>query len=230
MLIDSEEALDYFAGRRFSNAWLFAVPAQKRLVQRNRRLAELARGKSVLHLGCADHLELIAKKMREGQYLHKLLQGAARSLIGVDVSPEGVEAMRSLGFQNIYLPAQAPLGPYDLLIASDVIEHVPDVDLFLRDLMRYAFDRIVVTTPNAYRRLNRRQYRGELINTDHRYWFSPFTLAKVLAGAGYAIEAVEFTDRPSRFNLYRNMMLKKYPLQQDGLLIIARKQARAGQA
>ncbi len=179
----------------------------------------------MLHLGCADHLELIKEKIRTGRYLHKLLQDVASSLVGVDVSEKGIQAMRSSGFEDVYLPSQAPTDYYyDLLVVPDVIEHVPNVDVFLRDLHRYNFEKLVVTTPNAYRKLNRQQYDGELINTDHRYWFSPFTLAKVLTTAGYDVETIEFTDTPSRFNFYRNMMLKKYPLLQDGLLIIAKKQ------
>lgn len=132
--------------------------------------------------------------------------------------------MRSLGFNDIYLPQQAPLGHYDLLIVSDVIEHVPNVDIFLKEIMMYDFDRLIVTTPNAYRKTNRSQYNGELINTDHHYWFSPFTLTKVLVSAGYEVESLEFTDTPSRFNIYRNFKLKRFPLQQDGLLAIVKKQ------
>jgi hypothetical protein len=222
MQID-EEALNYLKGNRFSNGWRFSVPSQKRVVTRNNRLLEIAKGKTVIHLGCVDHVELIEEKIRRGLYLHKLLEDVTRKLIGIDINEEGINEMMSLGFENIYLPSEVPMGHYDLLIASDVIEHVPNVDLFLREIQRYDFDQLVVTTPNAYRRTNRRQYRGELINTDHHCWFSPYTLAKVLINTGYQVETIEFTDKLSRVNFYRNMMLKKYPLQQDGLLVVAKK-------
>lgn len=54
----NKEALVYLSGRQFSNSWLFSIPAQKRIIGRNNRLVELAQGKSVIHLGCADHIEL----------------------------------------------------------------------------------------------------------------------------------------------------------------------------
>jgi 2-polyprenyl-3-methyl-5-hydroxy-6-metoxy-1,4-benzoquinol methylase len=220
--IDSKEALDYFLGKRFSNGWTFNIPPQRRITPRNQRLVELAQGKTVIHLGCADHVELIEQKMRQGQYLHALLRTKTKKLIGVDINQTGIQAMQALGFTDIYLPSQVPAGHYDLLIVSDVIEHIPNVESFLQELkVHYSFNHIIITTPNAYRRLNRRQYKGELINTDHRYWFSPFTLAKAVISAGYHINTIEFTDNPSLFNIYRNITLKKHPLQQDGLLVIA---------
>lgn len=222
-MVISEEAHKYLRGEYFSNGWSLAIPRQHRIVSRNKRLVELAHNKSVLHIGCADHTGLIQGKIKKGKYLHELLQHTSSKLVGIDINPEGIEVMQKLGFSNIYHPSMAPEENYDLLIAADVIEHVPNVNLFLTDLKRYNFDRLVITTPNAYRRINRKQYKAELINTDHRYWFSPFTLAKVVIEAKYQIETLEFTDYSSKFRLYRNLLLKKYPLLQDGLLIIATK-------
>jgi hypothetical protein len=222
-MIPDPEALAFLNGKHFSNNWMFHIAPQPRLIQRNRRLMELARGKSVLHLGCTDHPELIERKIREGRYLHSQLRVVASRLIGVDINEKGVRIMRDLGFEDIYLPSQLPIHDFDLLIVADVIEHVPDVRMFLMDLHQYNFDIMVVTTPNAYRRINRIQLRGEIINTDHRYWFSPFTLCKVLLDAGFQLDSLEFTDRPSRFNFIRNLLLKKFPLLQEGLLVIVRK-------
>jgi hypothetical protein len=46
---------------------------------------------------------------------------------------------------------------------------------------------LVLTTPNAFRyQAALQSLRGqEIINSDHRYWFSPYTLAKVMWRAGY---------------------------------------------
>jgi predicted TPR repeat methyltransferase len=224
MLID-EEVISYLGGNRFSSGRCFTIPPQRRIVHRNARLLEIARGRTVLHLGCCDHTALIAGKIRRGCYLHELLYPAASRLVGVDISEEGVHTMRSLGFTDIYLPYDVPQQHYDLVIAADVIEHVPDVRAFLAETRRYDFDRLVVTTPNAYRRTNRWQLGGEVINTDHRYWFSPFTLAKVLVDAGYSVVSMEFTDAPSRLNFCRNMALRRFPLLQDGLFAIAARRA-----
>jgi hypothetical protein len=50
----------------------------------------------------------------------------------------------------------------------------------------------VVTVPNALSLRNAVQALGgvERINTDHRAWFSPFTLLKVLADAGLRAQSL----------------------------------------
>lgn len=50
------------------------------MVSRNGLLIELARARHVLHVGCADHVELTHAKREAGTYLHDLLLGSAASL------------------------------------------------------------------------------------------------------------------------------------------------------
>ena len=72
-------------------------------------------------------------------------------------------------------------------LVPDVIEHLPAPAAFLRRLAQCLPDaEFVVTVPNALSLRNAAQtlVGVERINTDHRAWFSPFTLLKVLADAG----------------------------------------------
>lgn len=222
MIINSE-IIEYLRGNRISNGYCFKIMPQNHINDRLKILKEVVSGKSVLHIGCCDHINLVHEKIRKGIYLHDVLKNVAKKITGVDINVEGIKLMHSIGFEDVYLPSELPNNKYDILLLPDVIEHISDVQMFLTSLHQYDFQRIVVTTPNAYRLINRRHFCGELINTDHRYWFSPFTLAKVLVNAGFEVERIEFTDTPSRRNFVRNLILKKFPLLQDGLLVIAKK-------
>lgn len=222
-MIFNTEAMEYLCGKRFSNGFFFKMMQQCQIHERLSILKKISRGKVILHFGCCDHVEIIHEKIIKGRYLHKVLEEVSQKITGVDISKEGIMAMRSFGFENVYLPSEVPKNKYDILVLPDVIEHISDVQMFLTGLRQYDFQQIVVTTPNAYRLANRMQYRRECVNTDHRYWFSPFTLAKVLVNAGYELEHMIFTDTPSRLNFIRNLFLKKFPLLQDGLLAIAKK-------
>ena len=186
----SPDDLDYLHGRRFSNGRAFALGNRGRAPRRADRLVELARGRRLLHVGCCDHLPLVREKMAQGIYLHQNLVAAAQRCVGVDTNAEGVALLRGLGFAEVFEPADAPDDAYDQCLLADVIEHVGDPVSFLRAMRRHRFGELVVATPNAFRWRNSLP-GAELINTDHRFWFTPYTLCKVLVDAGYEPVAVE---------------------------------------
>lgn len=181
---------DFLSGATFSNAHRFELGNAGRAPRRVERLIELCRGQRVLHVGCCDHLDLIRAKVEQGVYLHQKLSAVAVSCVGTDINAEGIALLHKLGFPEVYQPDEVPGDEFDLCLLGDVIEHVGDVVSFLKSMRRYHFKQIVVATPNAFR-LRNFLSRGELINTDHRYWFSPYTLCKVLDDAGYAPRRVE---------------------------------------
>jgi hypothetical protein len=187
----SPDTLDHLHGRRFSNGKRFDLGNRGRAPRRVDRLVELARGQRVLHIGCCDHLPLIREKVQRGLYLHQKLCEAATHCVGVDTNAEGVALLHELGFPEVYLPDDTPDQPFDLCLLADVIEHVGDPVSFLREMRRYNFKQLVVITPNAFRWRNALPTGGELINTDHRFWFTPYTLCKVLVDAGYEPQRVE---------------------------------------
>lgn len=224
MILD-EKTWEYLIGSEFSNGAMFAVGSAG-IVARNDLIAELARDKNVLHVGCADHAPLIQAKRDSGSYLHDLIAGSADSVTGLDVNDAALAEMRGLGIEELYTPATLPADRvFDLVIAADVIEHVADVGQFLRGLAAYDAP-ILVTTPNAMRLRNRRLWRAELVNTDHRYWFSPYTLARSLVDADLTPTAFWYTDvaRVTRGALLRPweiVLKRRYPLCRDGLAVLA---------
>jgi hypothetical protein len=215
--------LDFLRGTTFSNGHHFKLYEPGAAPHRNDRLIDLARGKRLLHIGCCDHLPLIREKVASGLYLHQRLCKEAQRCVGVDINADGVELLKELGFPEVYLPPDTPQDDYDLCLLADVIEHVGDVVSFLRSMKAWKFKEIVVVTPNAFR-LRNWIGSGEIVNTDHRYWFTPYTLCKVLADAGFEPTAVELLhgDASSWRGRLLARALDPFPKMRDMLLVRAR--------
>jgi 2-polyprenyl-3-methyl-5-hydroxy-6-metoxy-1,4-benzoquinol methylase len=213
---------DHLSGVTFSNGHLFSLGNSGRAARRFERLVEICRGKRVLHVGCCDHLPLIATKVQQGVYLHQHLCRVASHCVGVDTHQAGVAMLRDLGFPEVYQPDDTPDQSFDVCLLADVIEHVGDVVSFLRSMRRYRFKQLVVATPNAFR-LRNFLSMGELINTDHRYWFSPYTLCKVLTDAGYEPQQLELchSDHISWRGAALARLLDGLPKYRDTLLATA---------
>ena len=224
------ETLDYLHGRRFSNGRIFDLGNKGPTLRRSDRLLQLAQGLRILHVGCCDHLPLIHEKRQQGLYLHENLCRVATQCVGVDTNAEGVALLRSTGFPQTYTPDDAPLTSvvdgkeqaYDLCLLADVIEHVGNPVEFLSGMRRYQFKRLVVVTPNAFRWRNSWP-GGEAINTDHRFWFTPYTLCKVLVDAGYEPQRVELchSDYVSWRGAAAARLLGRIPRWRDTLLVEA---------
>lgn len=98
-----------------------------------------------------------------GGYGTRLLAEKARSVVGVDVDSTAVDYANSryradnLTFQLI--PGDSPLpfetGSFDMVVSFQVIEHVPDVRAYLRELRRVLREggKLLLTTPNRRYRL-----------------------------------------------------------------------------
>jgi 2-polyprenyl-3-methyl-5-hydroxy-6-metoxy-1,4-benzoquinol methylase len=213
---------DYLYGRTFSNGHRFDLGNTGRAARRADRLIEICRGQRVLHVGCCDHLGLIRAKVAQGVYLHQSLCRESARCVGMDTNVEGVALLHELGFAEVHLPDDVPDDEFDICLLADVIEHVGDVVAFLRSMSRYRFKRLVVATPNAFR-LRNFLSSGELVNTDHRYWFSPYTLCKVLVDAGYAPVQVELchSDHVTVQGAVLARLLDWLPKYRDTLLVTA---------
>ncbi len=164
---------------------------------RNAVLCDAVRGGRVLHLGFADHAPLIAEKRQHGVWLHDQVQRAAAACVGVDINAEAVALATALGVTN--LPCLDIFDPaFERLVAAfepthvllpDVMEHLHHPVAFLQRVAHVAPQAtLVVSVPNglSLRNVWQSLQGAERINTDHLCWYSPFTVLKVLARAGYA--------------------------------------------
>lgn len=155
----------------------------------------------MLHVGCVDHLPLIDEKIEAETWMHEILCSVAAKCGGIDTNAEGIEALRKRGYDDLWVgdPSETTDSDlmsrdWDVLFLGEMLEHVDDPVGFLRRLHVVWAGRaetVVVTVPNA---LSWSTIRGglgagtEVVNTDHRYWFTPFTLAKVAHQAGFDVE------------------------------------------
>lgn len=207
----SLEILPYLRGESFSDSLRIPFLAEKEPLPpwwmgRTAYLQQVLAGHSVIHLGCVDHgPENAAARMAKGTWLHQKLVTIASPCAGVDIDAEGVKYLtQTLGLGEVYcanlatedVPALQSR-QWDVLLLGEIIEHLDDPVAFLTGVrQRYGscIGSLLATVPNAFAFNNLcHALKGEeRINTDHRYWFTPYTLAKVLVRAGFVPKAFHF--------------------------------------
>jgi SAM-dependent methyltransferase len=153
----------------------------------------------VAHLGCADS-PYTAELIAAGVLLHERLIRVAE-VTGFDVDAAGLTLLRQrmpdqrfvLADVSDGLPTEEP-ARYELVIAGEVLEHVPDADSFLVGCGRLLVPggRLCVTVPNACSpKIGLRSLTGrESVHPDHRVYYGPRTLERTLNGAGYEVEQI----------------------------------------
>jgi hypothetical protein len=85
------------------------------------------------------------------------------------------------------------------------------------------FDKILISVPNALSYNNfRNTFKGiEQLNTDHRYWFTPFTLSKIVNRAGYDIIDCSLSQYYKGNGPLKRIMYRRFPLLRHGLILTA---------
>lgn len=179
--------------------WKWRLPPVK-LVNNQDFYCNLVEGKTVLHIGCTDHKELIDIKIREHQYLHIKLMKHAKIVYGIDINKEAIDYLKyRYNITNIYycditqttVPSDM-LESYDIVLIPEVIEHIPDLGGFLKGIKKFMSleSLLVIGSPNSFRVHNLLTvFKGyEEINPDHRYYFSYSTLKHLLEESGFIVD------------------------------------------
>lgn len=112
-------------------------------------------------------------------------------------------------------------------MVGEVLEHIGDPVAFLSTIRtKYCdyVDRIVVTVPNALRIANFQFAKQgmEVINSDHRFWFTPYTLAKIMTDAGLVIEGYRMLQSNPVTDPNARSFLLQNPLFREGVAMVAR--------
>ncbi len=179
------------------------------LVQRVAYLLERSAGQRVLHLGCTN-APYTAQSLADGSLLHLRLREVAGELHGVDIDRAGLDTLASLGVAHLHRgdigDIEAELtaaGPFDIVIAGEIVEHLTDPGVFLRSVRRVMspHTRMLVSTVNAYCGFRFAQYgvrgRGghvEPVHPDHVAYYSQATLARLLTSEGFIVTGQWFYD------------------------------------
>lgn len=144
----------------------------------------------ILDVGCGTGLNA-AELCRHGH-----------QVIGVDVSPVAIEKFRDRGFDGLVCDIEAgplplPADSFDLVYASEVIEHCVDTTLFLRTIRAVLKPggALLLSTPNSafwvYRLLGLLGHApSEYQHPGHVRFFSKRSLTASIEAAGFAIADV----------------------------------------
>ncbi len=202
------EILKYAYGEEFSNSLEFKIGKTRHTAtSREEAIVGIVKGCDVIHIGCSDHIPLIREKIRNNKWLHKLITENSKTCIGIDNDRESIDFLiNELGYQNVrYGDINTGQFPEitskqgDWAIFGEMVEHLGDPVSFLSSFRKtYGNNvkRFLISVPNIYNRSDLRnmlRYR-EVINSDHRFWFTPYTIIRVLASAGCKPESIEFAN------------------------------------
>jgi 2-polyprenyl-3-methyl-5-hydroxy-6-metoxy-1,4-benzoquinol methylase len=166
--------------------------------------------------------------MNMGKYLHSLLLEVCTDVIGVDSNIAGLTAMKDLGFDSKTLITNHELdnleGAFAFALIPDVIEHIHNVGDFLLNIKKLNVSHFVFSTPNGLSLGNRLSLNSESVNSDHISCFTPYTLTKSLAVAGYKIQSIYLVDLFWKRRPFRSLLLKRFPLLREHLVVVASKE------
>ncbi len=229
MIIDTN-IYPYFNGEQFSSGLPMKISApEKSIKHRIELIEEKVRNKNIVHLGCADHINLIQTKIEKNIWLHKRLTDVSDKCLGIDINDKAIKYIKDeLNYKNIICaditqPIPEILsGDWDYIVLGEILEHIDDPVAFLKKInneYNKNIRKLIITVPNAFcwNNFKNLHKHKELINTDHRYWFTPFTLGKVAHLAGMKLLEIDFCESYkwstlwTTANFYHYLKLKKYP-------------------
>ena len=202
------------------------LPAVPLLTGRQDLILARATGKRVLHLGCVD-AGLLHQRFARQELMHQKLAAVASELWGVDIDQEGIAFLAAQGFGHLIagdiceppILAQLSGQPFDLILATEVIEHLPNPVQFLqaaRHLLTPGQTELIITVPNAFRiETLLWLLRGiEYVHPDHNYWFSYVTATNLLRKSGLQVTEVfaySFQPRAGLPNVARRILRRSAP-------------------
>lgn len=167
------------------------------------QIVTLARDKRVFDLGALDETAY-ASKQDNGRWLHARLCAVAREVVGIDnsslVPPEGLQTRpngRIVNADIFALSSSVALyGRPDLVVAGELIEHLPDTLAFLRSLKaspELAGVEFVFSTPNAcsWHNVAIGLVGRESTHQDHLQIYSYKTLRTLFDRAGVELQSLQ---------------------------------------
>ena len=156
----------------------------------------IADGARVLDIGCGT-----------GSVSAQLISNRNLSLVGIEPDPSRAQAARDRGIdvRSTYLSTDLirELGPFDVVLFADVLEHLPDPWklLVLAKGALAPSGRVIVSVPNVAHwsvraDLLRGRFRYQdtgIMDATHLRWFTEVGIRQLLASAQLSVESVRAT-------------------------------------
>ncbi len=181
--------------RTLAAAWRTPIP------DRVRFLEDRVRGRNVLDIGCVAHA---TTRLTNDRWLHGRLARAAARCIGVDLLEEGVAAVVDAGFDAVVHDLSTGLGPlrehgpFDVIVAGELIEHITDLDMVFQTAERGLTQEgsLILTTPNPFspQRVRAGQLGIVWENVDHVSYLFPSGIAELAARNGLMLLEAATTE------------------------------------
>lgn len=209
--------------------------SKMKVVFRQRFIEKYVKGKIVLDLGSIEH-DLYDENITKGKWLFGKLHQNAKKVIGIDILEEDIEKLRRRGYDIRYgdvenMQENKFNEEFDLIIAGELIEHLPNPGQFLKNLLPHMSSQteLLITTPNptGYIRFFDAFIQRERVRSDHMAWHSTNTLRFLLEAYGYKVKESFFysfisSKKRSVFLSYiRKFFYSLFPYLSDGLVVIA---------
>jgi 2-polyprenyl-3-methyl-5-hydroxy-6-metoxy-1,4-benzoquinol methylase len=200
--------------RKPANSQMEPVLQPRNYLSKEDFILAAARGRTVLHLGCVGFSDLILEERARlvKQSLHWKLSQVA-DVVGVDYSAQVIDEYSRLGIFTNIVPGDVqeltklPLrGPFDVIIAGDIIEHLSNPGMMLDGIRPFcsADTRFIITTPNAFGLPN---YCRFLLGKfkegkEHVVSFNAITLLQLLDRHGFKVIHLYTCFQPISAGLY----------------------------
>ena len=196
---------DFLQGRRTSTSLTINYQGENSHLDRISFILKEIEGKNAIHLGCADHIDVIQEKVKNRIWLHQQMVEKASRCLGIDNNQEAITFIKELGFNDVLCADISTVNcqeilnnRWDFLVMGEILEHLNNPCHFLSQINeRYKnINKIIITVPNAlyWMNVNSIKKNIETINSDHRFWFTPYTLAKICTMAGYNVQDFHFVN------------------------------------
>jgi hypothetical protein len=140
------------------------------------------KNKKVLHIGCTDY-----PIFNPENNLHINISKLTYEIHGFDLDIEGLKVLKQYVDQPYFSSLADVTDSYDICLIPEVIEHVNNISLFLKDIEKIDAKLFIIAAPNAfgnfYRNLNyfrTGKLSVEIEHPDHNCYFSPYTLKNAI--------------------------------------------------
>lgn len=185
-----------------------------RLAKRTEQVSEWVRAKDVLDVGCVG---AILESESPDDLLYFKIKKHAKSVLGLDLNREGIEAMRGFGNDVICANAENYISnpkKFDVVVFGACLDHMWNPVAAIRCARENLKDggRIIITTSNA------RHLGFALKDTmarDHNYIWTPGMLERLVERHGFKVIETKFFKGQGKPNivgwLYENVFMRLFP-------------------